>query len=699
MKTLLNLTTNRLRRSPRLLLLASLNLVAGLGLGRAADPGLQADHDHYYPGQDIHVSFVNGPGNPKDWVGVYPVDVVPGSVNSTIWRYVDNTQGGNAGLREGTVDFPGGLGLAGDWAAYLLLNDGYTALATNLFQVIDPTSPLVQADRRLYGTGENITVTFTNGPANAKDWIGVYKVGQTPGPVPSTIWNYVDGTQDGNSGAADGSITFVKGLAEPGNYIAYLLLNDGYDILSSETFTVAAPSGTGPRVLKVDPANGASNVPPRFRFTATVTNSTSQVVLGSVVLKLDNVVVPATATEANGLVTISYTGTTLPAAGSTHEWSLVARDNAAPANEIRVTSSFTIGAYRNIVLPAPLYFESFDDLAEGALPAGWTDASYSTPVNESVDFGDLGSAAYSKWTVVSADRFTGSFVTYGNPDNPANWGTDYQRVLAVNAFNVLNGVVIDQPLAKGRFLFGNSGYANEASAQAMYLFTRDYDLTGKTNVHVAFKSLWEQNQDSLAALEYSIDRGANWLPVVYLLDRPDVVTLTEEGTGKTVVDVIATLTNEQTDTARYTDNQGNEIGGSYGAFIAAPISEALAPFIQARLDNDPVESKRIELFPLPQAAGQKAVRFRFAHVGADSWYWGIDDFGLYQLSDTPATQPTLQVVRDGAALVISWGAASGFTLESSATLAAGSWQAVPGVSGGSYRVTAAAGAQFYRLRQ
>src|SRR4030095_3676294 len=130
------------------------------------------DSNTYFTGEDITVAFSGGPGNPKDWIGVYPVDVVPGSVGSTIWQSVDGTGdgGGVVGVREGSINFPGGLNQAGDWAVYFLVNDGYSTLATNLFSVVDPGTPRVHADKRVYTTGQTIEVTFTNGPANPKDW-------------------------------------------------------------------------------------------------------------------------------------------------------------------------------------------------------------------------------------------------------------------------------------------------------------------------------------------------------------------------------------------------------------------------------------------------------------------------------------------------------------------------------------------------
>jgi len=110
----------------------------------------------------------------------------------------------------------------------------------------------VTTDHVSYATGEAIKVAFANGPGAAKDWIGIYKEGQTPGAagVTSTDYRYVDGTQNGATGVANGQVTFGNGLSTTGNYVAYLLANDGYNILAQDKFTVAAATSPQVRVSK-----------------------------------------------------------------------------------------------------------------------------------------------------------------------------------------------------------------------------------------------------------------------------------------------------------------------------------------------------------------------------------------------------------------------------------------------------------------
>jgi hypothetical protein len=657
-----------------------------------AAPALLPNHSRYFPDEPIVIQFSDGPGNPADWVGIYPEGAEPGGPASTLWFYVNGTRTADVGLRQGSLNFAEGLSLGGVWNAYFLLNDGYDQLASTSFEIVDPSSTLVRTDRRTYSAGEPIVVSFFNGYGNPKDWIGIYRSEQSPGGPASTAYLYTDGTQSGTVSVPQGSVTFTAGLAAPGDYTVYFLLDDGYDILSSETITVLASSDNLPRIVSISPANGANNLPPQLAFTASITNGTSSVVPASVTLLLNDTSVPATVTQTDGLTQVSYTSPNLPAPNSTHTWTLAFQDNGNPPGSFGATNTFTIGAYRDIRLPNPIYFENFDAVTEGSLPPGWTEKSYTDQSISSPDedFENLDSAAYARWTVVNADRFLGSFVTYSNPETLS---TDYQRVLTPNLFNVLNGQVLDSPLAQGRFVFGNAGYRNGAS-QVLFLFTPDFNLVGRTNVHLSFKSLWEQNQDSIATIEYSVDRGTSWLPIAYFLHSADIVR-DEDGN----IDAITTFETEYGDVALYTDDEGTSIGGRYGAFLAAPISAELAPFIHGRVDDNPTESKRIELFPLPQADNQATVRFRFGHAGTDSWYFGIDDLGLYELGADTGPAPTLAVTVQANELVLTWSGSGTWILESTPALTAPNWQTVPGVTGSPARVSLSGDAGYFRLRQ
>ncbi len=664
-----------------------LALAHAAGLAQTAT--LELDHAEYHPGEAITAAFSGGPANRRDWVGIYPEGVVPGSQGSTLWRYVDGTTGGSTGLGEGNVRFGSGLAFAGAWTAFLLLNDGYGVLAQTNFLVVDAFAPLVRRSRASYAPGDAIGITFTNGPANPKDWIGVYPEDVLPGAASSLLWRYTDGTTSGSQGVANATVTFGQGLSKPGRYVAYLLENDGYNILAREPITVVQPLAAPPKLAGVQPADGATNGAPTPTFNATILPGSGQVLESGVSLAFNGVpVTPVVDVQADRTL-VSYAGTALLPPGSRHSFRLVARNTTGLqfTNEVL----YTVDVYTNVVLPPPIVFENFDSVAEGSLPAGWSRRSYTEVMNPESDLGNLDSAAYATWSVVNSDRFLGSFVTYSNPENPASWAQDYRRVLHVGTKVIVNGAQITR-LATGGMLFGNSGYRNGRS-QVLFVETPDFNLSGKTNIHLAFHALWEQNQDSIATVEYSIDGGASWLPVLYLLDVLDI-DRTETG----AVDVAATLGTERGDIARYTDDAGNDIGGTYGAFVSAPVSEALAPFIEARIDDDSRDGKRMEVRALPAAANQSRVRVRFGHAGTDSWYFGIDNFGLYSLAPTPAEQPVVSASLVGGAVRLAWSAdAAGYVLEQRTEATSGAWTTVPGVSGNAVTLPATASQQWFRL--
>ena len=667
-------------------------LLAGLVTGHSVTAqSVVTSRENYFPREAISLSFSGGPGNPKDWIGIYPDGVTPGSSGSTLWNYVNGTQTAGAGLREGSMTFGSGLNLAGVWTAHLLVNDGYTVVTNVSFNVIEPTAPAVRPSANRFAPGEAITVGFTNGPANPKDWVGIYKAGQTPGSVDSTLWLYVDGTRSGTKGQASGSVSFASGLTTAGDYRVFLLENDGYTVLASEPITVGtSQAATGPSVVSSSPAEGATGVAPNAPYRASLTNGFA---LASIRLWLNGQAVTPTVTGTAQHAEVTFTNAVLLAPASSNVYVLSFSGTGVPARTLSLTNAFQVADYRNLELPTPLVFENFDAIPEGQVPTGWTRKSYVEIANPELDFGNLGSAAYAEWTTVDAARFNGSFITYNNPDNPPDWGTDYQRVNVPNPANVVNGQILNEPLAKGRFLFSTSGYSIGRS-QVMHVTTPDYNLSGRTNVQVAFKSLWEQNQDSIAAVEYSIDGGSNWRPVAYFIDQADLVRA-EDGS----LDAEATLNQEHGDVANYTDDAGTLVGGTYGAFIGAPITASLAPFIQGRVNDNRVESKRYEAFRLGGADNQAKVRFRFIHAGTDSWYWGIDDFGIYAGSGA-VTAPALSARISGDRFQVEWPAiASGFVLESASSPASSTWIRVEGVTGNSASLPIEDSGRFFRLRR
>lgn len=100
------------------------------------DPLVRALQRSYVSGQPIDVMFESGPGNPKDWVGIYPAGATPGATPAIIWQYVDGTQVGTQPRTSGTLHFLPSNWVPGDYVIYFLLNDGYDVLAFEPVRIV-----------------------------------------------------------------------------------------------------------------------------------------------------------------------------------------------------------------------------------------------------------------------------------------------------------------------------------------------------------------------------------------------------------------------------------------------------------------------------------------------------------------------------------------------------------------------------------
>ncbi len=380
-------------------------------------------------------------------------------------------------------------------------------------------------------------------------------------------------------------------------------------------------AASGPYVSFAVPAKGAARVSPTSNVSVEISDGPStQVATGSVSMSFDGTAVTPTVAKTGSVTKVDFDPPGLLAPLSTHTVKLVYSDTASPANSVTNEYTFTVAAYANINLPTPIAFENFESAEEGSLPAGWTQKNYGGTETGEFDVLNPNSDTYLGWTVISRETV-----------QAASW--DAARRLNVSEAYV-NGEQVTS-LVNGKFAYAESD--NRGGSQVQYLFSPDYNLTGKTDIYVAWNSIYEQNQDSLGAVEYSIDSGATWLPILYMVDEADLIKK-EDGT----VDGVATLNAPRSDTAKVFDPVTGEVVidpetgidkvGTYGSFIGAPITDALSPYVSGRVNDDATESKRVEFYRLPQADNQPKVRFRFAQAGTASWYFGIDDLGLYSIT-------------------------------------------------------------------
>lgn len=515
-------------------------------------------------------------------------------------------------------------------------------------------------------------------------------------------------------GNGDASVAWYLGRKDPGDPGAAaprILINDGVNdpsaILAYRQLTASSGSAYAEYAA---PASGSTTVVPRPEFFyRLVDGSPSPVNPASIQLLVDNVLVTPSVTRAANRTTISYTPPTLFPSKSVHTVKLVVADTAAIPAVTTLEYQFTTQQYTNILLPnPPIMEETFESWAEqtaapaefteevltGAAPVpstwnyhGWTVEQYS---NNSTgwDLNDPNSQAFMGWVVLSKERTLA--IGWEGP----------RRVTAV-AESYVNNVRV-QSLVSRNYFYAESD--QRGGSQVQYLFSPDFDLSGHSNIHLYFHSMYEQNQDNLGAVEYSTDQGATWLPVVYMIDDVDIL---RDGIGG--IDAEATLSATRGDAASYADPvTGDPRGGTYGSFIgAAPGTwSTLAPYISGRINDDYTESKRVEFYRLPGADRKAKVRLRFASAGTGSWYWGIDNFALYSLDAADVTPTVLSVGMEDGKLLLTWpSVAPAYALETSSTLAALSWSPVStaaAVSNGnltSLLITPAGPRNYYRLRR
>lgn len=275
------------------------------------------------------------------------------------------------------------------------------------------------------------------------------------------------------------------------------------------------------------------------------------------------------------------------------------------------------GVSSRLYLPAPIAFENFDSGSETLVSSvpGWSETNRTDRITTGMDPSNAGSDTYLGWALITYPRLTSVFGS---------------RRLQVAPGYEVNGQPVTQ-LLSNNLLYAESDL--RSGNQVQMLFSPAYNLSGRTGVTLVFNSAYEQNQDNIAGLEYSINGGATWLPALYMIDRDDIVL---DGSGN--VDAVTTLNTARSDQA---------YGLAYSAWMGAPVTAALAPFISGRINDDQVESKRVEVLRLPGADNRPNVRFRLFQAGTASWYWGIDNWGLYSVPYTDVSSGPLKNQTNG----------------------------------------------------
>src|SRR5581483_3855540 len=261
------------------------------------------------------------------------------------------------------------------------------------------------------------------------------------------------------------------------------------------------------------PGPNVNNAPPLVNLYGTVNPGGTTIDGNSLVVLLDGAAVTASVTNnGDGSFGFGANPTNVLGPRSVHTVSVIYSDN-----ELGKTTnswSFTVFNYQNVTLPTPIYFENFDELAEGALPPGWVVTNHTTVLDPGLDLDDTQSDSYDNWVCIGQAHYAQVYYwldDYTSPGLPEVKGNRRQMIPPI----VENGQFLTN-LCSGNLMVAESDQRDGNQVQVM--FTSDYDMTGHSNVCVSFHNMNEQNQDNICSVEYSIDQGTNWLPLLYMLD-------------------------------------------------------------------------------------------------------------------------------------------------------------------------------------
>ncbi len=412
---------------------------------------------------------------------------------------------------------------------------------------------------------------------------------------------------------------------------------DGYvDLVSLNVSAGSVPV----QLTGADPVNNATGVSPAPALSVTLEDGTAVLNTNSILFRYDGSPVSPVIQKSGTITTVRYTPPLLLAPLSTHTYQVAFNNAGGGTANTTNQYTFTVAPYMNVNLGPPIYLETFDGVAEGALPAGWSVQNHtdlgSVP---GYDLNDFRSDAFLDWTVISRSTLSN---WWGVTDGEWYWG-----VTNVAPNQCINGTLLNDLVSTNFIIAVSARDAN--TKQIDYLYTGDYNLSGRYNVYLSFHEMYVQYANNIASVEYSIDGGATWLPALYMLE-PFRIFRNDAGN----IDAFTTF-----DWRYWWDvpnvDTGSTTYGYFGQYIGVDSTRwsTLAPFISPRVQNDQYGSKRVEVIRLTEADNQPAVRFRMAFAGVYDWYFAIDDFGLYSVSNvspplvTSGPTPTPQTLTAG----------------------------------------------------
>jgi hypothetical protein len=376
--------------------------------------------------------------------------------------------------------------------------------------------------------------------------------------------------------------------------------------------------------------------------------------------------------------------------GDQHSANLTFKDSTGTFSR---TNQWTFYNMENLILPAsPVTGENFDSYPEATsqattVPPGWVATNFTFEEDPGWDLTDIKSDAYLDWVLVSTDTAS----------------SHEKEVLDNDQTQLVNGQPVTTNWMSGNLIFvASDGRASKTpegalAPQAQFVVSKPFNLSTVTNPVLTFSSgarLSIGNPDQMT-LEYSVDGGTNWLPGIYMRSSSTII-LKPDGS----FDALAMFNTVDTNQVPQWPTPGvGPLGGKWGDMLAAPISQALAPYIANR--NDGIAARRVEAIRLPQASKKSDVRLRLTHLSHCGWEWGVDNIAFYDIAGggsqpPPPGQPKFDPVSlVSGKLVLSWTGTG--TLQQADTVN-GAWSAAPSQAN-PQNYPVAGGARFFRISQ
>jgi len=179
--------------------------------------------------QDFTVTFADGPGTPKDYLGIFRLGSIPGVDALVTYSYV-------GGLPQGAVTITENLP-QGNYFIALFINDSYTEVSNRIDfsvgnSVLPPPTPTLGLDKGQYLDTEPVTVRWTNTPGQPTDFVAVYRTGEVPGVATPT--------RRANLTGPAGQLALLA--LPPGNYFAGLYaVGNSTELAPRVAFKVVKP--------------------------------------------------------------------------------------------------------------------------------------------------------------------------------------------------------------------------------------------------------------------------------------------------------------------------------------------------------------------------------------------------------------------------------------------------------------------------